>query len=73
MNTRGTLNLSERSPGSTGGGVVTMTDGMPSIRVRKTRKFWSSTSDRGRSVGRGNEMEGIEYNMGVTVISGVVP
>lgn len=67
VNTRGTLNLTERSPGSAGGGVITITDGMPSIRVREARIVWSPTSDRLRSVGRGSEMEG-RFNTGVTVI-----
>lgn len=65
--TRGTLNLTERSPGSVGGGMVTTTDGMPNIRVREARIVWSSTSNGLRSVGRGNK-KGIEYDMGVTVI-----
>jgi len=68
LDTRGTLNLTERSPGSVGGGVVTTTDGMPNIRVREARIVWSSTSNGLRSVGRGNEKKGIEYDMGVTVI-----
>jgi len=70
VDTRGTLNLTERSPGSAGGGVVTMTDGMPSIRVREARIVWSSTCNRLRSVGRGDGMEGNQSNTGFKVVLG---
>jgi hypothetical protein len=72
VDTRGTLNLTERSPGSAGGGVVTMTDGMPSIRVREARIVWSSTSNKLRSVGRGDGLEGNGSNTGVEVVLGAM-
>ena len=68
MDTRETLNLTERSRGSMGCGVVTMTDGMPSIRVREARRVWISASERLKSAGRGSGMEGIKFSMGVTVV-----
>lgn len=60
VDTRGTLNLTERSPGSTGSGVMTMTDGMPSNRVREARTVWISTSERLTSGGKGTAIEGVE-------------
>jgi hypothetical protein len=62
VNTRETLNLTERNLGSAGG-VVTMIDGMPSIRVRKARMVWNSVSKRLTSERRGNGIEGTGSNM----------
>ena len=62
VNTRETLNLAERNLGRAGG-VVTMTDGMPSIRERKARMVCNSISKRLMSEGRGNGFEGIGSNM----------
>lgn len=66
MDARGTLNFTERSPGSRGSGVVTMTGGMPSIRVREAKIAWSF-GERLTSARRGG-MEWIESSMGVTVL-----
>ena len=66
MDTRGPLNLTERSPGSTGNGVVTITDGTPSNTVREARIVWDSTNKKLMSVGNG--IEGIESSIWIPVV-----